>query len=284
MDAALIECDPDAALVLDLRFLERSQLGRLLSRLVTIRQPLMAWLTGTGPRPPRCPPVVLLLSPTSPAAYFNRWAGWFLDCPAFWFAAGFELVDGPALPPETDDPTPLVELIKPRLDRLEQHPLVIMGPRADELFKDSKHKLSGLGPGRHAYDRTFINADKPQEVRIAMPGTFQLEGGLSVPLPAGLTHEVIKRVLLSIAGHEEAVTEGELQGWRYRPSEYTGCTLIPGNGWWYSANASQYVDEPIELAMSHLKVDSRHLKSLERYLRFAWLQDAVFITQGGAVI
>ena len=106
---------------------------------------------------------------------------------------------------------------------------------------------------------------------LACPSTYQLEGGLSVALPAGLQRAVLHHVVAQITGDEKGNYTG-----------FSGYTSIPGRGWWYSENACQEVEKRVEWVMVHAKIDRVAVASLARYLQWAWLQDLVFVTLDGA--
>ena len=164
----------------------------------------------------------------------------------------------------------MVQGAKAAVTRLQGHPIVAAKDRALELFGTCK--VDALTRGEDAFQRPKKKVHR-RELSLFLPGTYQSEGGASHPLSNDLVIPVLRHIVLAYTGNEG------------RPSETTGYTLIPGAGFWFSQNAMTYVEEPIQIAVIHLEnVDLPRVRSLIRYLRFAWLQDMVFATLDGQAV
>ena len=241
--------------------------------LFEVRQPLLDWITNAfhAEVRPHVFPLVVLCDDAPFARRLIDFAERDYDCPSFWFATGCEVLaerrDGTAMP----DGEALLDAALAALRRLEAHPLVAGGQRADELFKE--HHVDALGAGRRAFERPWRVEGHIRDLCIVVPSTYQLEGGTSVTLNAGIVNDVLRHVVVKLT----ATPDGA-------PSEAAGCTLLEGEGWWYSRHARRWVDEPVRAAHIHLCIEERQAQSLVRYLRFAWLQDTIFCTLDGKVV
>ncbi len=123
-----------------------------------------------------------------------------------------------------------------------------MDRRAEEIF-GTLHVNSSFD-GYPVCRRPASDATRAQFC-LACPSTYQLEGGLSVALPAGLQRAVLHHVVAQITGDEKGNYTG-----------FSGYTSIPGRGWWYSENACQEVEKRVEWVMVHAKIDRVAVASL----------------------
>lgn len=250
-----------------------------IARAVTeLRAPLCEWLSGlVAERPHNCP-LVLLCEDEACLRGLVGFAKRVCDCPSFWFATGCELLltaagaDPKEKEEDDDGGDGVLAGAVAALRRLAAHPLVAEGVRGDELFYE--HRVDALGVGRRAFVRPRRGmGGKRRELRVVVPSTFQIEGGTSVELPRPDLDRVLRHVVIELTADRPGV-----------PSKEAGCTLLEGQGWWYSADAGRFVDERVRVAHIQLEIEEEQVASLVRYLRFAWLQTTIFCTLDGAVV
>jgi hypothetical protein len=263
--------------VVDLR--EQPLTDDLLEGVASLRKDLCWWVTTPGVDRPRMVGVVLLVDKPSVERELIDYAALRMDCPSFWFATGCEIViESPGADVTHWMAGDGVKQCAAALKRLSLHPLIADGDRGAELFRDCG--VDALGVGRDAFLRRIprdfrMACGDPSELRVVLPSTYQLEGGATMPLPGDMVGAVFRHVVTELTG------KGEGRG---RPSEDTGFSVLHGRGSYYSEKRGQHVEEAIQLAQIQLEISRDQVRSLVRYLRFAWLQDSVFCTLNGKVV
>lgn len=242
-----------------------------LDELVRIREPFFAWLRGSEERPASNTRVVLLCPGRGAIDHLVAWASRpeNCDCPSFWFASGFELLDVPTPEQEGGDEATVTRLVSDALARLKLHPFVAMAHRADEIVGDiAFHFTERLGtPSFKRPNFADRSLGRPAEVKLILPGHYELEDGTLAMIPGQLPRAVLRHLLVELTGADPM-----------RPSARTGCALLPASGWWWAGSAGREAEENAELALFFARVDRGDVASLMSYLRFAWLQDDVFAT------
>jgi len=75
-----------------------------------------------------------------------------------------------------------------------------------------------------------------------------------------------------------------LAGDKGRKTGECGYTSLPGRGWWYSEGTGRDVVEGVDWIIVHAKVTLAQAQAAAAYLRWAWLQDFVFMTLDGRAV
>ena len=307
------------AFVIDFRGWDNRLDHDLLQAIAERRSGLLNWVLDkdAGDVPPSAIPIVLICATQGMVRDLRTWATVTLGVPSFWFAAGIEVLVVDERETRIDvlaeqKLRPLVDGVDRAMHRLHQHPLLADGPRARELFAKSDMKPESESTGGlklPAIRGLQYEYELPTaELRIVLPGTYQLKGGLSVPLD----RDLIDDVLLYVVTRLTATKSGN-------PSGGTGYTLLEGHGLWFNDEAQRFVEEPVRLALTHLHYGEKYdpkverpdeakltegerkaryrirqekshqdlrtqMNEVARYLRFAWLQDVVFVTLDGVPV
>lgn len=261
-----------AGVVVDLR--GRAWDDETAGAVAALREPLCNWLSGRLTERPHNYPLVILCQDDGALRRLVDFAKWECDCPSFWFATGCELLLARGEPADESDGE--LEGALAALQRLGAHPLVAEGQRGGELFATCR--VDALGRGRQAFERPVHGGAggggrRRRELRVVVPSTFQIEGGLSVELPRPEVDRVLRHVVIELTSREPGAV-----------SEEAGCTLLEGVGWWYSSGAGRFIDESVRVAHIQLEIEKQQVASLVRYLRFAWLQTIIFCTLDGQVV
>jgi hypothetical protein len=264
-------CDADSGVdgaIIDLRAGEIEEVT--LTALAELRRPLMDWLTHSAGAHPRVVPITVLCADAPAVRRLLDFAERVYDCPSFWFATGWEILAHRRFDGATDDDGNLFRDGLLALDRLRNHPLVADGDRAEELRACA---VDALGPGLDAFERPWHPSGTRRHLQIIVPSTYQLRGGGSVLLSTPHINEVLRYLVVELTARARGV-----------PSHEAGCTILRGEGWWYSPQARRWIDEEVRSAHIYLRIEPRQARSVVRYLRFAWLQDTIFCTLDGRAV
>jgi hypothetical protein len=287
--AALVVTRPAenyAGLVIDLRSVDLAEIPDYFARVASLRRTALDWVRGAArghAKPDAARPVVMVL-PVGGREAMTRW----LDLhggPALWFSLGIDVLEAGRLGTNDDGIAPrrrpsdgeaIVKVAAEAIKRLRVHPLVAMGERARSLFRTPHGDRAILSPlYTHYDDRGFpacpdgsdARPAAPCELGIICPGTYQLEGSLSVPLPSEVRRSVLHHVLARIT-----------------PRSRRGYTALQGRGWWLNDMTAEGIEEPVDLVLIHTRLRPQVAKRVAAYLRWAWLQDEVFVTFDGRAL
>lgn len=235
--------------------------------IVGLRSRFLAWLGKQNAVPTSNVPLVLIGGAVELDAA-RRWSVR-RGGPALWFSLGVELVEA------SEDGVPW-QAVRASVDRLKSHPVVQMSTRIHTIFPSGSPAVTCLAWHDGVPAAPVLNdTDRPGEMKelgFPCPSTFELQGGLSAPLPADLREAVVRYCVVALAGD---------QG---RKTGACGYTSLPGRGWWYSEGTGRDIVEGVDWIIVHARVSLAQAEAAAAYLRWAWLQDYVFMTLDGRAV
>lgn len=269
----VLDCRPGCAFDLT----DCPPLDDVLPLVGSLRDEVFNWVCCGRGQPRAQNPIVLLCRDAASCSEVEDWAARRFWCPAIWFALGVHILDvnsilkfeakyedmdegfGVALS-ET-----LWNAIAAALEGLRHSPLVGMGHRAAALFcgREQSDRPNCLDGRLHALIEIPPPAQR-HEIMVLRPSTYQLEGGLTVPLPTSVLEKTTAHIVSCMS-----------------PPKDLGWTEVQGTGRWFNERFGQVIREEVTRIEIVAKVHQAALRFLSGYLRFSWLQDLVIVTYDG---